>query len=294
MSLSFEPVQVEEQEAYYTFLDACPEIASDYSFTNIWSWADAYGLTWAWTSELVWIRQTHPLEIFWAPVGDWRAVNWAETLALHFNGDVSFGRVPESLLQIWQQTPGIQCNSQPSREHWDYLYSVEDLVALKGKPYHKKKNLLNQFRKKYDFRYLPLTGDNLHQTLQMQEDWCAWRDCVSQPTLDSENQAVSSLLNNWQRFHRLMGGAIMVDTHMAAYTVAEKLSGDTLVIHFEKGDPDFKGIYQVINQMFLENAGQGFITVNREQDLNNEGLRKAKLSYNPIGFLKKFDVTLSV
>ena len=85
----------------------------------------------------------------------------------------------------------------------------------------------------------------------------------------------------------------MVETEMAAYTVAEKLSADTLVIHFEKGDHDFKGVYQAINQIFLENAGRGFTMVNREQDLDSEGLRKAKLSYNPVGFLKKFDVELS-
>ena len=128
----------------------------------------------------------------------------------------------------------------------------------------------------------------------MQENWCTWRDCASQAALDSENQAISKVLNNWQQFHRLMGGAIMVETDMVAYTVAERLSADTLVIHFEKGNHDFKGIYQAINQMFLENAGQGFRMVNREQDLDSEGLRKAKLSYNPLGFLKKFDVELSV
>ena len=84
-----------------------------------------------------------------------------------------------------------------------------------------------------------------------------------------------------------MGGAIMVGTDMVAYTVAERFSADTLVIHFEKGNHDFKGIYQAINQMFLENAGQEFAVVNREQDLDSEGLRKAKLSYNPVGVSKK-------
>ena len=70
--------------------------------------------------------------------------------------------------------------------------------------------------------------------------------------------------------------------------MAEKLGANTLVIHFEKGNPDYKGVYQAINQMFLEHFGNPDILVNREQDLGDAGLRKAKLSYHPVDYLKKF------
>lgn len=291
MSLQFETIQIERQREYYEFLDDCPEKTSDCTFINLWGWEDVYGLEWAWTPELVWIRQTRPVEKYWAPVGNWERVDWAKTLRLHFSGSVLFSRVPEMLLKIWQQTPGLDCDTQMARGHWDYLYSVTDLVELKGNRYHKKKNLLKQFSRGYDYQYIPLTVDNIHQTIKMQESWCTWRDCASQAALDSENQAISKVLGNWRKFQRLTGGAIMVEKEMVAYTVAEKLSLDKLVIHFEKGNHAFKGVYQAINQMFLQNAGQGFAIVNREQDLDSEGLRKAKLSYNPVGFIKKFDAT---
>ena len=44
--------------------------------------------------------------------------------------------------------------------------------------------------------------------------------------------------------------------------------------------------------MFLAREGQNFTVVNREQDLGDDGLRKAKLSYQPIGFLRKYQVTV--
>jgi len=44
--------------------------------------------------------------------------------------------------------------------------------------------------------------------------------------------------------------------------------------------------------MFLAHSAKHFSFVNREQDLDDEGLRKSKLSYLPIEFLRKYRITL--
>jgi hypothetical protein len=290
MSLTFEPIDLSRQTEYLEFLDACPVKSSDYSFVNLWSWADTYGLQWAWTSDLVWIRQTLPQEIYWAPVGAWDQVNWNTSGPVCWEQDVSFIRVPETLAIILNETLGERVSAEASRSQWDYIYSIDELTTLKGNRFHKKKNLVNQFKKKYEFQYVPLTEAVTDLAVGMQESWCTWRDCESNEALDAENAAISHVLNNWQKLDRITGGAIMVDSDMVAYTVAEFLSAETLLIHFEKGNPDYKGVYQAINQMFLEQSGHNFKIVNREQDLGDEGLRKAKLSYHPTDFLKKFSV----
>ena len=43
--------------------------------------------------------------------------------------------------------------------------------------------------------------------------------------------------------------------------------------------------------MFLEDAGSAYKIVNREQDLDDAGLRKAKQSYHPVDFIKKYRVS---
>jgi hypothetical protein len=82
---------------------------------------------------------------------------------------------------------------------------------------------------------------------------------------------------------------LLVDSQVVAFTVAEPLTPDTLVVHFEKGMGYYKGIYQAINREFLA-AQTGFTLVNREQDLGNMGLRQAKLSYNPVDFVRKYEL----
>ncbi len=288
MQLNFEPIDLQRQDAYRQKLARCTQICSDYSFINLWSWGEEYGLQWAWQKDLVWIKQTIPTNTLWAPVGDWTRMDWRTSL----QAGARFIRIPEALLAIWRTQIKAPAEIAEAREHWDYLYDRQELMELAGNRFHKKKNLVNQFRKKYEAAYLPFGPEMVNQAKGMQEDWCTWRDCEGNDTLAAENKAIAKVLDNWQALGGLTGGALRVDNILAAYTVAEAMPDNSLVIHFEKGDPQYKGSYQAINQMFLENDKSPCTMVNREQDLGDEGLRKAKLSYNPVDYVRKYRVTL--
>jgi len=293
MSLEFEPISLEKQEDYQKMLARCPQVASDYSFMNLWAWAEDYGLSWAWNDDCVWIRQSRPEILYWAPVGPWYEIDWGTRLADDPNGEIIFIRIPDKLVEYWQTKFVDRATFEEERGHWDYVYSVSDLIELKGNRFHKKKNLLNQFVKKYEYTYVPFGPQLIGQAMDLQEDWCTWRDCESSEVLSAENRAVYRVLENWEQLNGMLGGALLVDGKMVAYTVAEALTPQSIVIHFEKGDTQFKGVYQAINQMFLAHSARDFLTVNREQDLNDEGLRKSKLSYNPLEFLNKSRVTMA-
>lgn len=295
--LIFEPITLDRKDEYMERLAQSKTKSSDFSFTNIWGWADEYGLEWAWTKNLVWIRQSTtvgseiPVVRYWAPIGNWENVDW--TQCPYMKQTRTFHRVPERLLEIWNEKIGGRVSAEEDRGQWDYIYDVQELSELRGKKFHKKKNLVNQFKKLYTYTYEPMTADCVEAVLEMQEEWCMWRECEDSQSLLAENDAIRRVLEQWDEIPSLLGGSIQIDGKVIAYTVAEAINGDTVVIHFEKGKTDYKGVYQAINNFFMKEEGSRFTYVNREQDLDDEGLRKAKMSYNPVAFAKKFIVELA-
>jgi uncharacterized protein len=288
----FEPISLSRQQEYLKLIQTSRVTASDYSFINLWAWAEEYGLSWAWDNGLVWIKQTRHEPCLWAPVGPWDDVSWTGVFNNPELSELGFTRVPEELLFQWvAKLPG-RVQAEEARELWDYVYTVTELVDLSGNKFHRKKNLLNQFKKKYPFEYYDITPAHIRTVLAMQEEWCVWRDCESTEMLAAESRCIKRVLEAWGDLSGIKGAVISVNDRPAAFTVAELFREDSLLIHFEKGLHDYSGIYQAINQMFLEhNSAYSF--VNREQDLGDEGLRQAKLSYNPTDFVKKYRVRIT-
>ena len=80
---------------------------------------------------------------------------------------------------------------------------------------------------------------------------------------------------------------------IVAFTMGEPICSDTFVVHIEKAFPDVQGAYPMINQQFVEHEVAGkYKYTNREDDVGEEGLRKAKLSYKPVFMVEKGVVTL--
>lgn len=286
--LSFEPITLDRQSEYLSRFSKMPQKASDYSFINLWGWADIYGLRWAWDGPLVWIKQTRGQPCYWAPVGSWEDVEWPGFFDRKPDLDVPITRIPETLLGLWENHLGPGVEVVETKGHWDYLYRATELASLKGNRFHKKRNLVNQFMKKYDFKFVSLGKEWMAPAMQMQENWCVWRDCESNETLNAENQVIEKIFQKWENLEGIFGGGLLVEDQVVAYTVGEKISKNTLLVHFEKGNPDYIGVYQAINQLFIDHFKTGLELINREQDLGDPGLKKAKRSYHPTGYIKKY------
>jgi hypothetical protein len=115
------------------------------------------------------------------------------------------------------------------------------------------------------------------------------RECVEIPDLLSEDYAVHMALTNFEELD-YRGGAIKVEGRIEAFSLGELLNNNTAVIHIEKANPEIPGLYAAINQMFCSNTWAEIEFINREQDLGNDGLRKAKESYIPDHMINKYTI----
>jgi hypothetical protein len=87
---------------------------------------------------------------------------------------------------------------------------------------------------------------------------------------------------------KLVGGLLRIDGEVVAFTIGEPLNSTTFVVHVEKAYSEIQGAYPMINQQFVIHECEDYEYVNREEDLGEEGLRKAKMSYYPEIILDKY------
>lgn len=171
----------------------------------------------------------------------------------------------------------------------DYIYKVADLASLSGKKYHSKRNHISNFIKNNpDWSYEDITPENISECIALHTSWIENKDDAdSDADYSLEFEAVLSGFENYSELG-FKGGLIRVNNKPVAYTYGERFNAHCFVTHFEKAPADMQGAYAIINREFAKRlAEDGYIYVNREEDLGLPGLRKAKQSYKPEIWLQK-------
>lgn len=298
MELNFGEITLDEAPDYLRHWEMCAQRTSDYCFPIIWGLGPDYGTRVAFdpSTDLYFLHQKKDWHADLAPVGNWMRDDWAAVLRDRYPREITFYLVPEVLADIWKaELEGhAEVEIKNERGTWEYLYDINKLATLAGNKLMKKRNRTNQFRKSYDYEYLPITEELLPEIMEFQVHWCHVNNCADMQGLYQEDHAILRILGSWGRIPNLCGGAIRIDGKIVAYTMGE-LARNMLVVHFEKADTDYGAAYQAINRDFCEHMAEEhpeLEIVNREEDLNDAGLRAAKMSYMPLGFIKECQVKI--
>lgn len=291
-NLEFVPVEINHTSHFKKIIDKFPPQFSEHTFTNIFIWRNHYSFRWAKVDNCILLlaKDDKGSPYFFAPFGMPQNPTEFFLECLEYLKPISpnprIERVPSYLLTDIETKELVIL---PDRDQFDYVYRASDLAHLAGRNYHAKKNNLNKFLKKYSWSYERITAETVQECLQLEEEWCDFRQCSADKGLSDEMNAIRDALLNMDILG-IIGGAIRVNGKIEAFSLGEPLNKDTAVIHIEKANPQIEGLYTAINYFFVRHEFMSFAFINREQDLGLEGLRKAKESYHPVKMVEKFTI----
>ena len=290
--IPFKKLDLSQREAVEGFLHTAGKQSCEYSFSNLFLWGRKKI---AIRDEMLLVQaQFDRRTVYLYPIGtgDLKAALDAiihDALTRGIRCCLA-ALTEQDCQQVEELYPGafdIYCD----RDSYDYVYDIDDLADLRGRKFQKKRNHLNRFEQEHpDAQILPLDESNRVAAFMLAEQWYESRTAAD-PTGDHhlEHQALHRAFAFYQQLG-MEGAVLMEHGKVLAFAMGSRLNKDTFDIHFEKAMETTDGAYAAINRGFARMLREKYPEVrwlNREDDLGIEGLRKAKLSYNPDHMVEK-------
>lgn len=295
-----------------SYFDGYEYESSTHTFLANYIWRDTHDLTWQVIGDYLCIAgmgtmETGDKQYFMSfPLtnsGSYDAQKVRETIAagkgiFEAKGEkFELSLIPDSLVPVLKEAFGDGVEVEHTRDDDDYIYLKEDLISLKGRKLHNKKNHLNYFLRNNEFVYEEITPQIAGEVMEyirskneykLGETPEEWKDI-----LELETVAIEELLN-FVGSDTVQSGIIRINGKIVAVTIGEFAktnSKETIVVHVEKADDRIRGLYQAINNEFCKRLPEETVFVNREEDMGLENLRQTKESYKPIKMAEKYTAT---
>ncbi len=185
--------------------------------------------------------------------------------------------LPESMTKTVKQITGLNAIDMGA-SNIDYAYDINSLSTLKGRRYSGKRNHINRFTRDFpDAQFVKLTAKDKHLVIDFLEQY--HKDSISD-AYSYYKDAVDKFASCFDEFD-FLSGAIKMEGKLIAICFGDIVK-DTLYVNIEMALRSYSGIYEKINHEFINKYHhQNLLYVNREEDMGDLGLRKAKLSYHP-------------
>ena len=230
------------------------------------------------------------------PVGDGDENDVESALRAILNDAESRGRAPRICLATRTQAatlrrlfPGkfrFSCD----RGDADYLYSTERTAGLIGRRMHRKRNAIKRFEKERPgLRVEALCVENLAAAALVAERWRVERPDAGSPELTAEARALERAFELFGALN-LFGELVLDGDEPLGFALLSATSNLVCDEHFEKATPDGAASYPLLCRSAARLAlERGARWLNREEDLNSQGLRSAKTAWFPEILLAKFN-----
>ncbi|WP_317856281.1 DUF2156 domain-containing protein [Chakrabartyella piscis] len=294
-NFEFKPFHIDAKPLIDSYTKPWEAECSDLSFANLFIWGTEGKMEYAEKDNMLFIRLRFagvPM-FFWAPIPkfgvkvDYRKGVYEAIAYMRLMGvEPTFRSVAKPFYDMMQEAcPELYI--LPTDVAWDYVYEKEQMKTLAGKKLHGKRNHINKFLSLYpEYEYRKLDASMIDDCMSLYEFWISEKE---QPAIElmDEKKSVQLALDHMEALG-LVGGAIYVENKLIAFTLGERLQKHMQLIHIEKADYRYDGIFPMINQQYVLHECDDVELINREEDMGIEGMRRAKRSYNPTKMIEKF------
>ena len=278
--LQFAPIKIEDREIFEKHSYALGEGSCDMAFANIFCWAHLHNPEIAKWGDFIFIRfggvngKSHT---YMEPIGAGDNITAFKMLSEY----VSSLNEPFKMAGMSANFAEKIRSSIPFCGY--YLY------PKRSKKLQPKRNHINTFKKLYNFTTEPLSASHKDDVLKLLEEWREGKENADLEAYESERKTIIRGMDNFEALG-LRGLALYVDGDLAAFTYGSAINNNTFCIHIEKGSSRYERSFAMINYLFANSLPSQYCYINREEDLGIQGLRDAKLSYQPIMLYPKFNL----
>jgi len=298
-------ITVEDREFMEEYLNGYDYRTSGLSFSALYMWRDINQFSWQMSGDYMLLCGVSHLELDqgieepflfppltrtgeYDPEGLRAAILDAKQIFETSGHPFSMRLVPFHMLEILEEACPGELKFIDDRPNYDYVYLRQSLVELKGRDLHAKRNHLNYFHKNYEYEYVPLTSEMADDAMRFIADFNRKKEIPENEMqlLLMEEEAMADVFRNIEKVGYI-AGAILIDGKIQAISIGGILNKNTMTVHVEKANIEYRGMYQAINNEFCKNVPEYIKYVNREEDMGIANLRKAKLSYKPCELIEK-------
>lgn len=285
--MQFKKIEFSDKEIIRKYYTPEKSVAAHFSFTNMYIWQESYNIEYAVESDCLCIKSRHSGKnsYFVLPCGHGdrkAATDKIIEYAASMGQKCVFAQLSNDDCDFLKENYGERFSFLEDRNNWEYVYETESLISLSGKKLHGKRNHLNVFLKDYDWKYEKINEENIAIAREF-----AISSIIDKEDRDEELLSANKLFDKFFEFP-LTGAVLYANGEICAVTAGEMLSDNTAVIHLEKANPDIRGSFAAINNLFAKNEFSHVKYINREEDMGIEGLRRAKTSYRPCHMAEKY------
>jgi len=182
----------------------------------------------------------------------------------------------------------------------EYVYSKEDLIALKGNAYKSQRHDCNCFSTRHPaYSFETYTDGDFDACMTLYERWSAERSSTNSDeiycSMLQENKLVHARLLRFWKPLNLIVRVLRVDGTVVGYTLGFVLDEQTFCVYAEIADLKFSGSAAHMFRSFCADpALVQYSRINTMDDFAMPKVAQAKKAYHPSELIKSYVVSIKV